>query len=172
MADGLKRSRQNDLAHALADAFAARGVTCEVLDGDVVRQQLSRDLSFWRQDRSENIRRVAQPCRQLNDTGTVAIAALISPYRMDREMARLTVGKDQIIEVYLATPLPVCEARDPKGLYKRARTGNIVNFTDISDSDAVPLNPELSLILAGSYLPAVTCITERGTASLYRDVTR
>ena len=141
---GLSAAGKTTLAHALADALTARGVTCEVLDGDVVRQQLSRDLGFSRQDRSENIRRVAQLCRQLNDTGTVAIAALISPYQLDREMARRTVGPGRFIEVYLATPLAVCEARDPKGLYKRARAGEIASFTGISDSYEVPLNPELS----------------------------
>jgi adenylylsulfate kinase len=141
---GLSAAGKTTLAYALADAFAAQGVACEVLDGDVVRQKLSRDLGFSRQDRSENIRRVAGLCQQLNDTGIVTIAALICPYSADREMARRTVGNNRFIEVYLATPLPVCEARDPKGLYKRARNGEISNFTGISDPYEPPLNPDLS----------------------------
>lgn len=141
---GLSAAGKTTLAYALADALAARGVACEVLDGDVVRQNLSRDLGFSREDRRENIRRVAHACRQINDAGTCAIAALISPYREDRQLARRTVGASRFFEVYVATPLTVCEARDAKGLYRRARAGEIANFTGISDSYDVPLNPDLA----------------------------
>ena len=141
---GLSAAGKTTLAQALADALATAGVACQVLDGDVVRRQLSRDLGFTREDRSENIRRVANRCRQLNDVGTWAIAALISPYRDDRELARQTIGESRFFEVYLATPLAVCEARDPKGLYCRARAGEIANFTGISDSYEPPLDPDLS----------------------------
>lgn len=154
---GLSAAGKTTLAHALADALAAKGVKCEVLDGDIVRQKLSRDLGFSRQDRSENIRRVADLCQQLNDTGIVTIAALISPYRADREMARHTIGENRFIEVYLATPLPVCEARDPKGLYKRARAGEISHFTGISDTYEVPLSPDLSFDT--SRQPTHECVT-------------
>jgi adenylylsulfate kinase len=141
---GLSAAGKTTLAYALADELALKGVKCEVLDGDVVRQKLNRDLGFSRADRAENIRCVARLCRQLNEAGTVAIAALISPYSADRELARRTVGERRFVEVYLATPLSVCEARDPKGLYEQARAGTIVNFTGVSDPYEVPSNPELS----------------------------
>jgi adenylylsulfate kinase len=141
---GLSAAGKTTLAQALADALAAAGAICQILDGDVVRRELSRDLGFSREDRSENIRRVAARCRQLNEAGTWAIAALISPYRDDRAMARRTVGEARFVEVYLATPLTICEARDPKGLYARARAGTIASFTGVSDPYEVPSNPDLS----------------------------
>jgi adenylylsulfate kinase len=153
---GLSASGKTTLAYALAEALAVRGVTSEVLDGDLVRQQLSRDLGFSRDDRRENIRRVAHRCRQLNAAGTWAIAALISPYRDDRERARQSVGASCFIEVYLATPLTVCETRDPKGLYRRARAGDIAHFTGISDAYEAPLNPDLQIDTAAQSL--VRCV--------------
>jgi adenylylsulfate kinase len=141
---GLSAAGKSTLAQALNAALAERGIPSEVLDGDVVRQRLSADLGFSREDRSENIRRVAELCRQRNTSGMMVIAALISPYQADRDMARSIVGNEHFLEVYLRTPLAVCEARDPKGLYKRAREGSIANFTGISDPYEVPLNPELS----------------------------
>ncbi|SDD61344.1 adenylyl-sulfate kinase [Paraburkholderia lycopersici] len=142
---GLSAAGKTTLAQALAERLAAMGAACQVLDGDVVRKELSRDLGFSKADRSENIRRVADRCRQINDAGTWAIAALISPYRDDRERARRTVGEGRFFEVYLATPLAVCEARDPKGLYRRARAGDLANFTGISDPYEEPLSPDLRL---------------------------
>jgi adenylylsulfate kinase len=153
---GLSAAGKTTLAQALADALATAGVACQILDGYVVRQQLSRDLGFTREDRSENIRRVAYRCRQLNDVGTWAIAALISPYRDDRELARQTIGESRFFEVYLATPLAVCEARDPKGLYCRARAGEVANFTGISDSYEAPLNPDL--LFDTSLQPLSDCV--------------
>jgi adenylylsulfate kinase len=141
---GLSAAGKTTLAHALAYALAAAGATGQILDGDVVRRELSRDLGFSREDRSENIRRVAERCRQLNEAGTWAIAALISPYRDDREMARRTVGESRFVEVYLATPLTICEARDPKGLYAQARAGTIAHFTGVSDPYEAPSHPDLS----------------------------
>ncbi|MET3234144.1 UNVERIFIED_ORG: adenylylsulfate kinase [Burkholderia sp. 1263] len=154
---GLSAAGKTTLAQALADALATAGVACQILDGDVVRQQLSRDLGFSRKDRSENIRRVAHRCRQLNDAGTWAIAALISPYRDDRELARQTVGESRFFEVYLATSLTVCEARDPKGLYRRARAGEIADFTGISDYYEAPRNPDL--LFDTSLQPTDECVT-------------
>lgn len=142
---GLSASGKSSLAEALAKALLADGVLCEVLDGDVIRQQLSRDLGFSREDRRENIRRVSSLCRELNDAGTLAIAALISPYREDRELARNNIGHAQFIEVHMATPLEVCEARDPKGLYRLARRGDVSCFTGISAPYEKPLTPDLSL---------------------------
>lgn len=142
---GLSAAGKTTLAQALAERLAAAGTACQILDGDVVRKELSRDLGFSKADRSENIRRVADRCRQINDAGTWAIAALISPYRDDRERARRIVGEGRFFEVYLATSLAVCEARDPKGLYRRARAGDLANFTGISDPYEAPLNPDLRL---------------------------
>ncbi|ANH76266.1 adenylylsulfate kinase [Ralstonia insidiosa] len=141
---GLSGAGKTTLALALAESLTAQGVPCRVLDGDVVRKQLCPDLGFSREDRSENVRRVAQWCAQINNTGTWAIAALISPYRKDRDSARQIVGASRFFEVHVATPLSVCEARDPKGLYKRARAGAITNFTGISDAYEPPQAPALS----------------------------
>lgn len=140
---GLSASGKTTLADALAQEFTRRGVPCEVLDGDVLRQKLSADLGFSRADRSENIRRVAALCRQLNDAGKVVIAALISPYAVDRAMAREMIGAGRMVEVYMATSLAVCESRDPKGLYRRARAGTLPHFTGVSDPYEAPAQPEL-----------------------------
>ncbi|TAM55103.1 MAG: adenylyl-sulfate kinase [Paraburkholderia sp.] len=146
---GLSAAGKTTLACALADAIAAKNARHEMLDGDAMRQTLCRDLSFSREDRRENVRRVAARCRQLNDEGVIAITALVSPYQDDREMARRMVGADRFIEVYLSTPLAVCEARDPKGLYKRARAGEIANFTGVNDVYEIPRNPDLVIDTSG-----------------------
>ena len=141
---GLSAAGKTTLAYALAQALAARGVACEVLDGDELRKDLCRDLGFSREDRKENIRRVSRLCRQINDAGSVAIAALVSPYRADREMARRTIGDTRFIEVYVSTPLAICEQRDPKGLYEKARTGKLSHFTGVDDPYEAPLSPTVS----------------------------
>ena len=142
---GLSAAGKTTVALAVAESLTAQGVPCRVLDGDAVRKQLCPDLGFSRADRSENVRRVAQWCAQINNTGTWAIAALISPYRDDRERARQIVGASRFHEVHVATPLSVCEARDPKGLYRSARTGVVSSFTGISDVYEPPLAPALSI---------------------------
>ncbi len=142
---GLSAAGKTTLAHALADTLATAGAANQILDGDVVRRELNRDLGFSKEDRSVNVRRVADRCRKINDAGMWAIAALISPYQADRELARQAVGEGRFFEVYLATPLAVCETRDPKGLYRRARVGDIANFTGISAPYEEPLNPDLRL---------------------------
>ena len=142
---GLSAAGKTTLAEALAAALRERGTACEILDGDVIRKQLSADLGFSQADRSENIRRVAALCQQINQAGKVAIAALISPYAADRALARQTVGEANFIEIYLATSLAVCEARDPKGLYQRARAGTLSHFTGISDPYEAPEAPALRL---------------------------
>ena len=156
---GLSASGKSSLAEALAESLEADDVSCRVLDGDAMRQQLSRDLGFSRKDRRETIRRVADLCQQLNDAGTLAIAALISPYRDDRHLARETVGPTRFIEVYLATPLSVCEARDPKGLYRRARSGAIASFTGVSDPYEAPRSPDLSFNTAVQPLKECVSLT-------------
>ena len=155
---GLSAAGKTTLALAVAEALTARGLPCRVLDGSALRQQLCSDLGFSRTDRSENARRVAQWCAQMNNTGTWAIAALISPYREDRERARQIVGASRFFEVYVATPLSVCEARDPKGLYRKARAGTIANLTGIDDHYEPPLHPRLTLDTGVQ--PAEDCVAQ------------
>jgi len=140
---GLSAAGKTTLANALERALTALNLPCEVLDGDVIRQQISRDLGFSKEDRSENIRRVAARCREINARGSMAIAALISPYAADRALARETVGDAHFVEVHMATPLAVCESRDPKGLYQKARSGELLHFTGVSDPYEAPDAPEL-----------------------------
>jgi adenylylsulfate kinase len=153
---GLSGAGKTTLAHALSAALAVEGVRSTVLDGDIVRQQLSRDLGFSRADRSENVRRVADLCREISESGGVAIAALISPDRDDRELAKRSVGAERFIEIYLATPLAACEARDPKGLYRRARRGDICDFTGISAPYDVPDAP--ALVFDTTHQPLAECV--------------
>lgn len=154
---GLSGAGKTTLAQALVMAFAEASVPVHVLDGDAVRQDLCRDLGFSREDRRENIRRVAQRSRALNDAGQWVIAALISPYREDREMARANIGAACFVEVHVATPLSVCESRDPKGLYAKARAGAIASFTGIDAPYETPLAPDLRLDTTERTLPG--CVT-------------
>ncbi|CAJ0857188.1 putative adenylyl-sulfate kinase [Ralstonia sp. LMG 32965] len=140
---GLSAAGKTTLALAVAETLTSRGLPCRVLDGGALRQQLCADLGFSRADRSEHARRVAQWCAQMNNTGTWAVAALISPYREDRERARQIVGASRFFEVHVATSLPVCESRDPKGLYRMARAGTIANLTGVGEPYEPPLHPQL-----------------------------
>jgi bifunctional enzyme CysN/CysC len=115
------------------------------LDGDLLRTGLNADLGFSREDRSENIRRTAEVAKILNGAGINCVISLISPYAEDRDKAKKIIGAENFIEVYISTPLEICEKRDPKGLYKKARNGEILNFTGISDSYEPPLSPDLVL---------------------------
>lgn len=142
---GLSASGKSTLAQGLAERLLSRGLHCKVIDGDELRRGLCADLGFSRADRRENIRRVAEICRILNSAGVIAIAALISPYRDDRELARKIVGDAAFREVWIAASLEACEARDPKGLYRKARAGKIATFTGISDPYEPPLVPHLAL---------------------------
>ena len=142
---GLSAAGKTTLAQALCALLSEKAIENEVLDGDVVRQTLCRDLGFSREDRRENVRRVAERCLALNEAGVVAIAALVSPYRADREAARLAIGADRFVEIFVSTPLAVCEARDPKGLYEKARAGQLTNLTGIGDAYEIPLDPDLSI---------------------------
>lgn len=137
---GLPSSGKSTLARLLEGALRRRGLRVEVLDGDEVRQRLNRDLGFSKQDRDENIRRIAFVAKLLSRNGVVAITAAISPYRMVRDEARREIGR--FIEVYVKCPVGVCIARDVKGLYRRALAGEIPNFTGISDPYEEPLNAE------------------------------
>jgi adenylyl-sulfate kinase len=123
----------------------AQGHLCYILDGDNVRHGLNRDLGFSMDDRKENIRRVAEVATLMNAAGVIVITSFISPYRLDRQSARDVIGDESFIEVFVDTPIEVCEQRDPKGLYRKARSGEIQQFTGISDAYEAPRNPEITL---------------------------
>lgn len=164
---GLSGSGKSTLAVATAARLQARGIAHTVLDGDVLRTGLCRDLGFSDADRRENIRRVAEVASLMNRAGMTVICALISPSRADREMARGIVGSERFVEVHVATPLAACEARDPKGLYKRARAGLIPLFTGIDSAYEEPLQPELRLstereTVEDSLSQLLQCLRNRG----------
>ena len=140
---GLSGSGKSTIAYTLEHALVQRGHLCYVLDGDNIRHGLNKNLGFSAEDREENIRRLGEVGKLFVDTGVITITAFISPYRADRDIARETVGPDSFFEVFCDAPLEVCEQRDPKGLYKKARAGEIKGFTGIDDPYEAPLNPEL-----------------------------
>ena len=142
---GLSGAGKSSIADALAHQLKAQGRAVALLDGDQLRHGLNRDLGFTLQDRHENIRRTAEVARLMNAAGLIVIAAFISPYRADRAMAADIIGAAHFIEVHVSTPLAVCEARDPKGLYAQARAGQIAQFTGVSAPYEAPLSPALSL---------------------------
>lgn len=142
---GLSGAGKTTVALALAQALKAQGRAVAMLDGDQLRHGLNRDLGFTPEDRHENIRRTAEVARLMNEAGLIVIAAFISPYRADRAMAAAIVGAEQFIEVHISTPVAECEARDPKGLYAKARAGQIAQFTGVSAPYEAPLSPALSL---------------------------
>lgn len=142
---GLSGSGKSTIANALEKRLHAFGRHTYMLDGDNVRHGLNKDLGFTDADRVENIRRVAETARLFVDAGLIVMVSFISPFRSERRMARELVGEDEFIEVYVDTPLEVCEARDPKGLYSKARAGLIQNFTGIDSAYERPEAPELDL---------------------------
>jgi adenylylsulfate kinase len=153
---GFSGAGKSTIAAALAIELASRGQRCHVLDGDRVRTGLCRDLGFSDADRAENIRRVAEVARLFNEAGLLAIVALISPLARDREIARNIIGESRFAEVHVSTSLAVCEARDPKGLYRRARAGKIPNFTGLDAPYESPHAPALALDTAQASL--VECV--------------
>jgi adenylyl-sulfate kinase len=142
---GLSASGKSTLAFALERRLVNTGYACYVLDGDNIRHGLSKDLGFSHQDRTENIRRIAEVARLMNNAGLIVITAFISPYRDDRRLAREIVGAERFVEVYVNTPIGTCEARDPKGMYKRARAGQISGFTGVNDPYESPGTPDLTI---------------------------
>ena len=138
---GLSGSGKTTIAHKVEEILEDAGVPIEILDGDVVRENLSKGLGFSKEDRDTNIRRIAFVAHLLQRNGTFVITAAISPYRDIRDEARAMI-KD-FVEVYADAPLDVCEERDPKGLYKKARAGEIKGFTGIDDPYEAPENPEV-----------------------------
>lgn len=142
---GLSGSGKSTIAYTLEHALVQRGHLAYVLDGDNVRHGLNKNLGFSAADRTENIRRIGEVGKLFVDAGFITLTAFISPYRADRHIARETVGKGDFFEVYCNTPIEVCEQRDPKGLYKKARAGEIKGFTGVDDPYEPPDSPELVL---------------------------
>jgi len=142
---GLSGAGKSTIANALETHLNAVGIHTMLLDGDNVRHGLSRDLGFSEADRMENIRRIGETAKLMLDAGLLVITAFISPFRNERQLVRELVREDEFLEVFLETPLAVCEARDSKGLYKRARMGQIPNFTGVSQPYEPPLRPELRI---------------------------
>jgi bifunctional enzyme CysN/CysC len=142
---GLSGSGKSTIAQDLERALFERGQTCFILDGDNVRHGLNRDLGFSAGDRTENIRRVSEVAGLLNDAGLIVITSFISPYRADRAKAREIIGAQRFVEVFVDTPIETCEARDPKGLYKKARAGEIAQFTGIDAPYEAPDAADLTL---------------------------
>lgn len=142
---GLSGSGKSTVAIALERELHKRGLLCRILDGDNIRSGINNNLGFSAEDRVENIRRIAEVGRLFVDTGIITIAAFISPNNQLREMAAEIIGKDDFVEVFVSTPLEECERRDVKGLYAKARRGEIKNFTGISAPFEAPENPAISL---------------------------
>ena len=142
---GLSGSGKSTLASRLEGALHARGAQVYVLDGDNVRHGLCADLGFAPEDRQENIRRVGEVAKLFVDSGTLVISAFISPYQADRAKVRGMLSEGDFVEVYVAADLATCEFRDPKGLYKKARAGEITGFTGIDAPYEAPESPELSI---------------------------
>jgi adenylylsulfate kinase len=140
---GLSGSGKSTVAHALEKRLTAEGRLVYVLDGDNVRHGLNADLGFSPEDREENIRRIGEVSALFVDAGLIVPVAFISPYRADRDRARASVGTDRFVEIFLDVPLPECEKRDRKGLYRKARAGEIQEFTGVSAPYEAPLEPEL-----------------------------
>lgn len=142
---GLSGAGKSTVANALEQALHARGYHTYLLDGDNVRHGLNKNLGFSAEDREENIRRIGEVAKLFVDGGTIVLTAFISPYRRDREQVRELVDEGEFLEVFVNTPLDVCETRDPKGLYKKARAGEIKGFTGIDDPYEAPDKPEITL---------------------------
>ena len=142
---GLSGSGKSTIANALDVALYKHGYHTFLLDGDNVRHGLCKDLGFSNDDREENIRRIGEVCKLFADAGLIVMSAFISPFTSDRRMVRKLFPAGEFIEVYMDTPLETCEERDPKGLYRKARSGEIKHFTGIDSPYEIPSHPELRL---------------------------
>ena len=168
---GLSGSGKSTLAHAVEETLHQQGCHTFVLDGDNVRHGLCGDLGFSNKDREENIRRIGEMAKLFMEAGVLVLTAFISPYRADRERVRGMVNHDDFIEIYCDASIEVCEARDVKGMYKKARAGQIAEFTGISSPYEAPENPEL--IVNTGKLVLEDCVKqvlgEMGQRGLYQD---
>lgn len=142
---GLSGSGKSTIANLLEKELFSHQIHTYSLDGDNLRRGLNKDLKFTKEDRNENLRRTAEVSRLFLDAGTVVIAAFITPYQKIREEIKNIVGAENYIEIYVKTPIEVCEKRDVKGLYKKARAGEIKNFTGISSPFETPLHPTITI---------------------------
>lgn len=142
---GLPSSGKSTIAREVEYILYIRRIRTYVLDGDNVRHGLNNNLGFSAEDRKENIRRIGEVSKLFVDAGIVVCTAFISPYRKDRDFVRSIMGKGDFIEVFVDCPVNVCEQRDPKGLYKKARAGEIKGFTGVDDPYEAPMNPEIVL---------------------------
>lgn len=153
---GLSGSGKSTLAHAVEQVLYDKGCRTIVLDGDNIRHGLNKNLGFSPEDREENIRRIGEVAKLFTQAGVIALTAFISPYRADRDKARELLNDGEFVEVYLKCAVDVCESRDVKGLYKKARAGEIKEFTGISAPYEEPLNPELVIDTAAETLEEST----------------
>ncbi|MBH0160702.1 adenylyl-sulfate kinase [Fictibacillus sp. 26RED30] len=142
---GLSGSGKSTVANALAQKLYDQNIRNYVLDGDNIRNGLNRDLSFSDDDRSENIRRISEVSKLFVDNGTVVLTAFISPFIQDREMAKRIVSEEEFIEIFVSCPIEECEKRDPKGLYSKARKGEIPDFTGIDSPYEEPISPDFTI---------------------------
>lgn len=167
---GLSGAGKSTLAHAVEEKLHALGCNTYVLDGDNVRHGLCGDLGFSATERQENIRRIGEVAKLFADAGIIVLAAFISPYREDRRRVRALMAEGDFIEIYCSASLDVCEARDVKGMYKRARAGEIAEYTGISSPYDVPEQPELVVDTGKSTLDA--CVREVIDSLMERGVIR
>lgn len=142
---GLSGSGKSTIANEVEKALVAQNIHTYILDGDNIRKGLNKNLTFSPEDRTENIRRIGEVSNLLIDAGIVVIAAFVSPYKKDRENIKQIVSENKYIEVFVNTPLEVCESRDVKGLYKKARKGEITNFTGINAPYEPSKNPDIEI---------------------------
>lgn len=171
---GLSGAGKSTLAHAIEERFHQRGCRTYVFDGDNVRHGLCSDLGFSQKDRAENIRRIGEMAKLFVDAGVIVLTAFITPFRADRQRVRALLGEGDFIEIYCRCPIEVCEQRDVKGHYRRARAGEIREFTGISSPYEVPENAEL--VIDTGTAPLERCIdtvmhllSERGVIPAFQD---
>lgn len=166
---GLSGSGKSTIANALERKLHSTGKHTYILDGDNVRHGLNSDLGFSDKDRVENIRRIAEVARLMADAGLIVLTAFISPFERERTMARTLIGRENFLEIYVSTPLNVCEQRDTKGLYKKARAGEIPNMTGINSPYEVPEAPDYTAKAGELPLEKIVCdiaeILERSKTS-------
>jgi len=165
---GLSGSGKSTIANAVESALHAKGHHTYLLDGDNIRMGLNRGLGFSEADRVENLRRIGEVAKLFVDAGTIVLTAFISPYQKERDSVRALVETGEFIEIFIDTPLDVCEGRDPKGLYKKARAGEIPEFTGISSPYEAPFTPELHVKTAEQSIEAsvdqiLTYLETKGT---------